>query len=141
MPRELSPHNNSYRWRSLNLVNFAIGQKNINWNRKTIEFRLPECSLIDYDVKNWIRLFVNFVDWAKNQEMPRNIIGEPVRRALFHMGLGHEKSKFYILDRELLNAKTWFLRRLIRLNRYNRFTTEESKKILNEMWSPVRIFT
>lgn len=142
-PKNHSPHNNPYRWRSVNLVNFSIGLVNKNWNRKTVEFRLPECSLIDYDVKNWIRFFVNFVDWAKTQDMPHDINGGSLKDSLGHMGLGHESDKFYILGKELFHAKTWLLRRFIRLNQYRVYGNnliQEPKEILNEMWGPVRNF-
>lgn len=142
-PRNHSPHNNPYRWRSVNLVNFSIGLVNKNWNRKTVEFRLPECSLIDYDVKNWVRLFVNFVDWASTQDMPEDIQGSTIRNALGHMGLGHEEDTFYILGRGLFNTKTWLLRRYIRFNQhraYGNCLIVEPKEILNEMWNPVRNF-
>lgn len=141
-PREHYPHNNPYRWRSVNLVNFSYGLVNPKWNRKTIEFRLPECSLIDYDVKNWIRLFVNFVDWVSTQHaMPFDINGTNLRSALRYMGLSGVGSTFYMLSRELFNTKTWFLRRLIRMNRsYGDIANWEAKEILNEMWNPVRNF-
>lgn len=142
-PRDYEPHNNPYRWRSVNLVNYAYGLVNKNWNRKTIEFRLPECSLVHYDVKNWIRLFVNFVDWAKHQKMPDNIEGTSLKTALGHMGLGHEGDNFYLLGHELFNTKTWLLRRYIRFNKnraYGSVIVEEPKEILNEMWAPVRNF-
>lgn len=143
-PKEHYPHNNPYRWRSVNLVNFSYGLVNSKWNRKTVEFRLPECSLIDYDVKNWIRLFVNFVDWVSTQKvMPYDINGTCLRSALSYMGLGHERDKFYILSRELFNTKTWFLRRLIRMNKdrwAGPLTMWEPTEILNEMWNPVRNF-
>lgn len=140
-PFDLSPHDNPCRWRSVNLVNYAHSLVNKNWNRKTVEFRLPECSLIDYDVKNWIRFFVNFVDWVKDQDMPVDIDGVSFRNAFMHMGLGHEEDKFYILGKELFSTKTWLLRRFIRFNVTSQFWVTAAKEMLNEMWHPVRNFT
>jgi hypothetical protein len=139
-PKNHSPHDNPYRWRSINLVNFSLGLLNPNYNRKTIEFRLPECSLIDYDVKNWIRLFVNFVEWASHQDMPANIGYEPFAQSLEHMGMGHDNNAFCIFGRELFNTKTWLLRRWMRMHKSCNYLLIAPRKILNEMWHPVRNF-
>jgi hypothetical protein len=137
LPRSCEAIDNPYRYRSVNLVNFAASLTDKFWKRKTVEFRLPNCSLVPSNVANWTRLFVNFVDWVKCQkDTPNNLDPIGLRESLYHMGLGHGQI-FYILDRPLFDMKTWALRRYLHYGAW----AEEAKEILNEMWMPVRNFS
>jgi hypothetical protein len=138
-PHKLSTQNNPYRHRSVNLVNYTLGLKSKIWPRSTVEFRLPDCSLLYEDVANWIKFFVNFVEWSKNQEMPDTIEQVPLEQALGFMGLGHEKNTFYLLSHALHETKTWLLERILMYD--TSWLANEAKIILNKMWNPVRNYT
>lgn len=109
-PNDLGIHNNYEKRFTINTVGFATSRVIPEYNRNTVEIRLPECLLEEQHVKNWTRLFLNFVEVAQQQERgPESI--EPansVAESLYYLGL-QGKEKFVVLDRELLGAKIWFL--------------------------------
>ena len=71
-PRNLSAHDNFYKMFTLNLVNYESSLQGLI-DRKTVEFRMPEGTLNENDIINWIRLFVTFVDNCKKKtHMPSN---------------------------------------------------------------------
>jgi len=136
-PHNLEPHENPCRYRSVNLVNYATSLVNPIYNRRTVEFRLPEGTLSKTDVANWIRLFVNFVDWCAASErvaIPLDICD--MNESLWHMGLGHNDETFYIFDKTLFDLKTWVLKRYIK----HGYCEARAKEILNEMWNPEKEF-
>ena len=114
-----------------------------HWDRKTVEFRWPEGTTSGVDVKNWVRLFVNFVEYSKGHSMPADICHSDLDETLDILGLGHTDGDFTILSSGLHDTKTWFLERIIK--HYDEYPylerkrqTERAKEILNEMWMPVR---
>lgn len=133
-PKNLSSQDNFCRWQSVNLVNYANGLVDSRYKRKTIEFRLPEGSLSKSDVINWVRLFVNFVDFVKYKPMPENIKSVSIENALWYLGIGHNKDNFYILSPGLHATKTWLLERAMTYGTY----AVTAKNILKRMWEPVR---
>lgn len=112
---------------SLNLCNYA---QNIP-ERKTIELRLPEGTAESSDVKNWVRLFINFIDANKRASFPKLI--EPVNlyETMKIIGL-HNEDPFFILSRGMRETKMWFARRII-ANSSKRALCEEAKMFLNAM--------
>lgn len=114
-PTNTSCHNNVYRRRTLNVLNWYRSTKVKNFKRSTVEFRFPEGTLVEANIKNWTILLVNFVHriktemkrfaWAKKPEL---------EDILFILGLGHNQNSFNILSDSLRETKIWFLRRLIR---------------------------
>jgi len=126
---------NPYRYRAVNIVNYALSLEK-HWKRPTIEFRIAEGSVKKKDIVNWIRLYVNFVETVKNKPMPRpRKVG--LSHALSCLGLHHDEN-FYILSPGLQKTKTWFLERLTRRFKHHPWGGNEAKKILNEMWNPVK---
>jgi hypothetical protein len=111
-PRNLSAHDNFYKMFTLNLVNYESSLQGII-DRKTVEFRMPEGTLNESNVINWIRLFVNFVDNCKKMDMPRNTVSVSLHETLNILGLSHNK-KFYILSKGMFKTKSWLLKRIMR---------------------------
>lgn len=94
---------NPNRYQSINLVNFAYGLQHKKFNRKTVEFRLPDCLLKSEDIVNWIRLFRNFVNWAETlKDSELDFQKESMSRSLWHLGLDQAS-----------DLKQWALRRFI----------------------------
>jgi len=110
-PRNLSAHDNFYKMFTLNLVNYESSLQGLI-DRKTVEFRMPEGTLNESDIINWIRLFVTFVDNCKKKlHMPSNTISVSLSETLNILGLSH-KEKFYILSKGMFKTKSWLLRRI-----------------------------
>ena len=111
-PRNLSAHDNFYKMFTLNLVNYESSLQGLI-DRKTVEFRMPEGTLNESDVINWIRLFVTFVDNCKKKlHMPSNTISVSLSETLNILGLSHNK-KFYILSKGMFKTKSWLLKRIM----------------------------
>jgi hypothetical protein len=148
-PDNLKPGDNDDRRVAFNVVNYARGVWKSCSQRKTLELRWPEGTLIGFEVKNWIRFFLHFIDYCKDQPMPDDLDSvATITDALSMLGLHHQKKKFYIFDAELLELKTWFLKRLIENLQTKKIAywyehvyqeyTQEAKEILNQMWSPLQ---
>ncbi len=129
---------------TLNITNFLKSQKwPKTWSKSTVEFRWPEGTLNPTDVKNWLRLFVHFVEYSKNRPMPKDLCHADIDETLNILGLGHEDEAFVVLSEGLHETKTWFLERIIK--HYDEYPylerkkqTERAKEILNDMWNPLR---
>lgn len=114
-PNNLATNDNNQRKFTLNLVNFAYAlyceQVGGGTFRKTVELRLPEGTLNSDDIKNWVRLFVLFVDTAKNvTKMPKNLkaimtLGDFMRV----LGLGKNNIPF---SSALKNTRIWIMERI-----------------------------
>ncbi len=116
MPTNTSTHNNNEKKFSLNTVGYAVRMMHPLYDRSTVELRLPECLLDKDHVKNWIVLFVNFVETCSHSIFaPQNTDRcENIQDVLDVLGLGKTPNgTFQILDHELFGAKTWFLKKLI----------------------------
>ena len=74
-PSNISIHRNEDKRVTMNLVNFVAYKSapSLVSTRATVEFRFPEGTFNERDVKNWIILFVNFVDGIKDKLMPKNL--------------------------------------------------------------------
>lgn len=110
----LSPFENPERWLTLNLVNYATGLLYKNYARTTVEFRFPEGTLVQEDVKNWIRLFVHFVDEVKKLPAPHSILTANLEETLSILGLHHTNDTFNIFSKGLFETRAWFLNRIMR---------------------------
>lgn len=138
-PLSYSIHDNPYRWRSINLVNYIKKKTN---KRCTLEFRMPEGTLESNSVKCWILFFLIFVDRCKNLSMPSNFRGLSLPSALEILGLNHSNGTFYIFDETLFDLKYWLLTRIY----YNTMISGHEKinkdatKMLNEMCNPLLNF-
>jgi len=113
-PACLSPFENPERWLTMNLVNYATGLLYKNYSRTTVEFRFPEGTLVQDDVKNWIRLFVHFVDEVKRLPDPPDILAANLEETLSILGLHHTEDTFHIFSKGLFETRVWFLNRLVR---------------------------
>lgn len=111
-PTNLAIHENSQKQVALNLINCARCLRYKTYGRNTIEFRFPEGTLDGDIIKNWVQLFVLFVDNSKTLFMPKNLKSVGVEDTIKILGLSNS-SKFYILSKTLYKAKVWFLERLI----------------------------
>lgn len=111
-PHDYNPHNNYDKRYSVNTVGFAAAQSG-NGSRNTVELRLPECLLEETHVKNWLRLFVNFVETAKSGPYPDDLSpSNSLDEAMGYLGLSGSDN-FWILDKELMSTKIWFLQKLM----------------------------
>lgn len=112
---------------SLNLCNYA------QWhpNRKTIELRLPEGTVESKDVKNWIRLFVHFVDVSRRREFPGSMPPADLFNTMKIAGL-HSENPFFILSKALRETKMWVCRRLI-ANSTKKRLRDEAEMFLNAL--------
>jgi hypothetical protein len=147
VPQNLSFYENDDRRFNLNLVNLARAIKMDSKNRRTLELRWPEGTLNSRDIRCWVRIFLNFIQTCKDKKMPENLHSFNLEESLNHLGLNHENNSFIILSSQLFEAKTWFLERIIENHKdavsfYKNDLTclalNEAKKILDEMWSPIK---
>jgi hypothetical protein len=114
-PTDYSKHNNYDKRYALNPMGFAIARymDTSDYDRNTIELRLPECLLEESHVRNWVRFILLLVEDSLDvSKVPQDI--EPsksVNDVLYYMGLA-EKEDFSILDPELSSLRMWFLKKL-----------------------------
>ena len=113
-PNNLSYYENEDRRVNLNLVNYFRARHLNSENRKTLELRWPEGTLSKRDVKNWVILFLNFIDTCKDLKMPKNIQPASIEETLFYLGLNHKNKIFSIFDENLHDTRTWFLNRIVK---------------------------
>lgn len=151
-PCDLTEHDNFDRRTTLNLVNYARSLWYKWVQRKTLELRWPEGTVDGVEVKNWLRLFLHFIETVKDIEMPRNTLPADLEEALAILGLYQEGDNFYILSEGLMETKTWLLNRIIdNVNRDGMAgipavsygtsrIPEKACEILNRMWSPLKEF-
>lgn len=111
-PNDISYYENNDRRVTLNLVNYCRAVKQKNNVRKTIELRWPEGTLCSNEIKNWVRLFLNFIEHAKNAPLPSSGVCPTIEEAMGLLGLGHT-NKFTILSDGLLKTKIWLLERIV----------------------------
>lgn len=112
-PDDISLYENRDRRVTLNLVNYCRAIKQNHLNRKTIELRWPEGTLNGNDIKNWVRLFLNFIEYAKNSPVLDNNDFPSLQEGLNILGLGH-RNNFCILSEGLLATKIWLLERMLK---------------------------
>ncbi len=109
---------------SLTLVNYQRTNSNSsnwqNFNRPTVELRLPEGSLTAHDIKNWTRLFIHFVENTAYRSFPTNVNASGFNETLEILGLRNQDS-FAILSPGLYETKVWLLQRLYQYARNSNF--------------------
>lgn len=105
--------NNSDRKFSLNLVNFYRSITLKSFKRKTVEFRFPESTLVEKNIKNWTRFLVYFVEYVYSRKIIYDLDAvDNVSNFLSFVGL--EKSSKVILSEGLEETRDWVLRKLRR---------------------------
>lgn len=115
-PTNFYPHDNADKKVVLNSVGYAHGLYDAKYTRKTLELRLPECTLSKEHVSNWIKLYLHFVDTSKNREYMQyssKIAKNSLDEILWILGLEEKDNAFVVLDEELLETKKWFLNRIL----------------------------
>ena len=133
---------------NLNLVNVA---RSLYWNnpqRCTLELRWPEGTLDAKDIRCWVRLFLNFIEFTKNRGMPVNLYPSNLEESLECLGFNHATGLFVLLSSGLFETKTWFLERILQQCQDNqsphyqtvfaKTVAADARNILNKMWKPVR---
>jgi hypothetical protein len=134
-PLDLSTHSNEEKKYTLNTVGYAIGMHKPDYDRQTVELRLPECLLSTEHVLNWTRLIVNFIDhtqlsWHVDHS-PDNIdCVSTVCEMLQWLGLHRGKDEFLILDDQLLDTKIWLLKKIVATRILTREFREEALSLL-----------
>lgn len=115
-PSHINNHSNMDRRKTMNLVNYCRSKMVKSFKRSTVEFRFPEGTLIESNIKNWTRLLVNFVSRVKEKKININKIEKYTLQQVLHvLGLGHNNNEsFCILSEGLRATKIWFLQRLLR---------------------------
>ncbi len=129
-PKTINIRNPREKRYSLNLLNFYAASKT-KFKRKTIEFRFPEGTLCQETIKNFIFILLNFVENIKLVKPPKSK-SMNVEYFLNICGLGAGKS-FCILDNNLIKAKIWILKRLIRFSKVQEYKNQ-AKKILTRIY-------
>ena len=109
---------NTAKRRTMNINNFYKALEANTNHRKTIEFRWPEGTLCSNDIKSWIVLFVNFVDFVKSRNyFPLRFSNQKYTVSLCDvlemLGIGHCRKNFFIFDKTLNDTRKWLLNRII----------------------------
>lgn len=123
-PKNTSIHNNKDKRVTMNLVNYlhyhqCAAIKNLD-TRSTVEFRFPEGTFDQINIKNWVIFFINFVENIKNKPMPENLMC--VKNLDQFLKISGIKDK---------NNKKWILCRLINFDTNKRWRKISEKQIFN----------
>lgn len=93
---------------TLNLCNYSTQV----YGKSTIEFRLPEGTNDEIEIKNWLRFYLFTIESLKKKEnLPENLNSVSLEEMLEIIGL-HGKDPFVILSPGLLATKIWILNRI-----------------------------
>lgn len=135
---EIKPYEFKNRQRRVtyNICNYVKSLEDEDFNRKTVELRLPEATVKGVDVKNWVRLFVTFVENVRNMPMPGSCSMSNIVEAMCILGL-HQVSGALILSKALFSTKEWFLHRVLAHSRSKKLC-RGAINMLNNMWFPLR---
>lgn len=111
-PNNFKPYENPQKRYTLNLTNYAKSLQyeqfklNMRYCRKTLELRLPEGTLNEFDVVNWVRFFINFIDTSRRTRKPLNLdFVNTEKQFLKICGLDRQ------LSAELTDTFNWVLKR------------------------------
>ncbi len=130
---KVKPRNNDNegRRKSLNICNFVFT------DRKTVEYRFPESTLSGKDVKNWLKLFILFVENSKNAEMPKDLSVFNFPSFLSCFGL-YARNPFLSLSPGLRDVKMWLLNRFLSYSRSENLLakTKEYLSLIKELEIP-----
>lgn len=125
-PRTINIRNPAEKRYSLNLLNFYAASRT-KFKRKTIEFRFPEGTLCHETIKNFIFIFLNFVENMKVAKAPKY---KTMNIDYFLNICGFSANNtFCILDNDLIKTKIWMLKRLVRFSRVQDYKNQ-AKKLL-----------
>ena len=114
------------RRKTLNLVNYRFKA-----DKKTVEFRFPECTLEPFEIKNWVRLFVHFVELTKSSPCYNDVNQcTSVMEFLTTIGL-HEDAPFHLFSKGLYETKVWVLHRLAMYG--DEKTVSQAKEMLQKL--------
>ncbi len=115
---------------SLGISNYIAN--NNSGQRGTIELRIPPCCLNYQYVKNWIKLFLHFIEVVKDKEfLPYSMfrVTNSCERTLQLLGLeSTDKDNLFMLDQELYETKVWFLEQLIKNTQWQKLAEQAEKK-------------
>jgi hypothetical protein len=118
-PYSTKLHDNFDRRCALNLVNYYRSLHIKNFKRPTVEFRFPEGTLVSRTIKNWTRIFINFVNNVANKEFDlKELKNFNLEQTLNILGLGGNNDKFFLLSPGLYESKIWLLRRIVKYATY-----------------------
>lgn len=124
-PKDLRYYENDSRRVNFNVVNYARADHHGSNHRKTLELRWPEGTLDGDDIKNWVVLFLGFIDNCSRFKIDTKNI-KPYRELsdfLYCFGLHHRtingpdnalNNTFRIYDKHLHEAKIWLLKRIVK---------------------------
>jgi len=129
-PKTINIRNPNEKRYSLNLLNFYAATRT-KFKRKTIEFRFPEGTLCQDSIKNFLFLFLNFVENMKVAKPPKSKTMS-VDYFLSICGLNNQKT-FCILDHDLIKTKIWTLKRLIRFSKVSEYKNQ-AKRMLTKIY-------
>lgn len=121
---------------SITVVNyFRTLSKSYSWksfNRPTVELRLPESSLNGYDVKNWSRFFIQFVECVYKKELPNDFKPMNLDQFFNFLNIGDEQNT--ILSAGMLETKLWIL---FRINQHSskKTVSKDALNTFNLLWS------
>lgn len=104
-PKNKNIHNNKDKKVTMNLVNYKnfMEQPFLYFARSTVEFRFPEGTLNEVDIRNWVILFINFIENVKNKEMPKNLrCVKNIDELIKILGI-HDKNKKWFFNRIFCN--------------------------------------
>jgi len=128
-PTNFNTHENPQKKFMLNPMGYALGQVNQSYSRQTVELRLPECILDEEHVANWLRLYLNFLDYSASQPMAN--LEQPCKTfedAFRFLGL-ENSAEFCILSKPMYDVKTWFLRRICQNSTDSKLVSLARKKL------------
>jgi len=102
--------------------------------RCTVELRLPEGSVNSLDVKNWVRMFVHFVESCRSRPFPDDIsFVSSLKEALHVLGLqSNADEEFWLLSPGLFDTKVWVLNRILRFSESESLKAE-SRELLSSL--------
>jgi hypothetical protein len=101
-PKDKSIHLNKDKRVTMNLVNYVtfIEDPSLFHGRSTAEFRFPDGTFNERDIRNWVVFFVNFVDNIKNKQMPEDLVCvSKIDELLGICGIKNEKNKKWFFQR------------------------------------------
>jgi hypothetical protein len=125
---------------SLNICNFEKSMVEPEFNRKTLELRLPEMTSEADDIKNWVRFFVTFVENTRKIPIPCDMSSVSASKVLYLAGLHAADGEALILSDGLFRTKEWFLYRLLKYAE-NKKLCGDAITMLNSMWHPLRKYS
>jgi hypothetical protein len=125
---------------SLNICNYRKSRIKPDFDRFTIELRLPEMTSSADDIRNWIKLFLVFTENAIKFPVPGNMKSVSLPKALAIIGLHPFPGKGFILSEGLFRIKEWFLHRILKYSSDIKLCYE-AVTMLNNMWFPLREYT